>query len=60
MPLTVKLTPLRLRRLQREMKQADVAKAVGISQQRYSLIEREAVTPSESERKKLKILFEDC
>ncbi len=59
MPLCVKITPLRLRRLQREMKQTDVAKAIGISQQRYSLIELEKVVARKDERKKLNVLFGD-
>jgi DNA-binding XRE family transcriptional regulator len=41
------------------MRQADVAKSIGISQQRYSQIEREEVTPNQSERNKLKVIFDD-
>jgi transcriptional regulator with XRE-family HTH domain len=58
MPISMKITPLKLRRLQKELKQSDVAKAIGMSQQRYSQIEREEVTPNQSERNKLKVIFE--
>lgn len=53
----MKITRLKLQRLQREMKQSDVAKAIGVSQQRYSQIEREEVTPNKLERAKLEVIF---
>ena len=30
MPISMKITPLKLRRLQKELKQSDVAKAIGV------------------------------
>lgn len=59
MPISMKITPLKLRRLQKEMKQSEVARMIGVSQQRYSQIEREEITPNQSERAKLKAIFDE-
>jgi transcriptional regulator with XRE-family HTH domain len=57
MPISMKITPLKINRLLLEKRQDDVAKEAGISQQRYSQIERGEVVPNKSEREKLKAIL---
>ena len=58
MPTIQKRMWLKLKRVQRDLSQADVAKACGIRQMTYSYIEQGRMIPTESEAKAIGDFFD--